>query len=75
MADSTFQAGIGEEVRRHKPAQWLRKMPVIAKFSPDNLALLRGIPLLRAANTVEEIRHLMGHLTVTGRTAASPCAH
>jgi len=24
--------------------------------------------------TVEEIRHLMGHLTVTGRTAASPCA-
>jgi len=24
--------------------------------------------------TVEEIRHLLGHLTVTGRTAASPCA-
>jgi len=24
--------------------------------------------------TVEEIRHLMGHLTVIGRTAASPCA-
>ncbi len=24
--------------------------------------------------TVEEVRHLMGHLTVTGRTAASPCA-
>lgn len=23
---------------------------------------------------VEEVRHLMGHLTVTGRTAASPCA-
>ncbi|MBA7652273.1 hypothetical protein ES703_60103 [subsurface metagenome] len=24
--------------------------------------------------TVEEIRHLLGHLTVLGRTAASPCA-
>ena len=24
--------------------------------------------------TVEEIRHLLGHLTVIGRTAASPCA-
>ncbi len=24
--------------------------------------------------TTEEIRHLLGHLTVTGRTAASPCA-
>ena len=24
--------------------------------------------------TVEEIRHLLGHLTVVGRTAASPCA-
>ncbi|KKK97446.1 hypothetical protein LCGC14_2652660, partial [marine sediment metagenome] len=24
--------------------------------------------------TTEEIRHLLGHLTVIGRTAASPCA-
>jgi len=42
-------------------------MAVVTHFSPDNLALLKGIPLLRAANTVEEIgqAHEIGARAIT----------
>ena len=51
----------------------------ISKEQPVALNELETAMLCFAATgitgvTVEEIRHLMGHLTVIGRTAASPCA-
>jgi len=49
-------------VRRHRPVEWLRKTAVVSGFSPENLALRRGIPLLRGASTPEEIKqaHAIG---------------
>jgi len=54
-------------VRRHKPPEWLRKTAVAAGFSAERLPLLKGVPLLRSADTAEKVRqaHEIGSRVIT----------
>jgi len=65
---------VGGELRSKRGRLAYRSAEVPYSLSEEETALLCFAAAGTTGAPLEEIRHLMGHLTVTGRTAGSPCA-
>lgn len=65
---------VGGELRSRRGGLAFRSSESPYPLSEQETALLCFASAGTTGATTEEVRHLMGHLTCTGRTAGSPCA-